>query len=81
MHEDLGVALLVIGHVKSASKNTMSETRAKANFIAVRDPAQPQKILFRYDAERAIVEIKPKGGKLTRVDLTQYNAPDAEREA
>lgn len=56
----------------------MSETRAKANFIAVRDSDRPEKILFRFDPSRDIIEVKPKGGRLQRVDLTQYREDDRE---
>jgi hypothetical protein len=48
------------------------------SFVDVREP-HTNKLLFRYDPDRAIVEIQRRGEK-TVVDLTQYEAPGAPNE-
>ena len=47
---------------------------AVSDFVDVREP-QTEKLLFRYDPDRDIIEVQRRGVK-TVVDLTQYRAPE-----
>lgn len=42
------------------------------DFIDVRDPDEPGKLLFRYDAERALIEIQRRGRKRL-IDLREFS--------
>jgi hypothetical protein len=46
-------------------------------FVEIREP-HTKKLLFKYDAERGIIEIQQRGIK-TLVDLKQYEAPQSAR--
>jgi hypothetical protein len=44
-------------------------------FVEIRARGNPSLLLCRYDPERQLLEIKPKGLPLELVDLTKYQGP------